>query len=423
MTPTFVGSLGGFLLKRMKQGIDIQAFRLALWSKSISISLILLSILPLFPSQVFGGETVRIGLLIPRQELHADPGASYLRGAEMAVAEANAREGKEGLQLLLVLRGEDHIQRKNSNWLRELIVEERLHFLMGEVRKEVIPQISRLVEQLRVPFLVFPAEFIEVASTGEEPTGLFWISPSPEAFQRATVRTVAQFPKKSFFLLAKDSSGGRRWAKYFWEELKRLKPDAQPVGELFLPGNVGDYGPHIQAILSAKTEVCVSHLGAIEWPRFARVAKKQGYFRQIIHFELESGSLEALTALKKDAPEGVWGVSAFPFWALGWKETREFVAKFKAKTNAYPGLNALSGYVSIYAILEAIKKSGTLDPDRVIGILEGLTFRTPVGLLAIRKADHRALWPIWCGSIRFAAGYPFAVLGDLKAFGPDSFSP
>jgi len=341
----------------------------------------------------------------------------------MAVAEANAREGKQGLQFLLVLRGEDPIQGKNPNWLRELIVEERLHFLMGEISKDFIPQISRLVEQLRVPFLVYPTEFIQVAATGEKPTGLFWISPSPEAFQRATVRTVAQFSKKRFFLLARDSSGGRRWAKYFWEELKRLKPDAQPVGELFLPGNVGNYGPYIQAILSAKTEVCISHLGGIEWPRFARVAKKQDYFRQIIHFELESGSLESLAALKKDAPEGVWGVSAFPFWALGWKETREFVAKFKEKTNSYPGLNALSGYVSIYALLEAIKKSGSLDPDRVIGILEGLTFRTPVGLLAIRKADHRALWPIWCGSIRFAAGYPFAVLGDLKAFGPDSFSP
>jgi len=404
----------------------MQAFDPSGWRKSLPMLAILLTILcdsSLFSSQAHGGETVRIGLLTPPQELGFRPGEAYLRGAEMAVAEVNAREGKQGLQVLLVLRPEHRVQGKNLNWLRELIVEERLHFLMGEVRKEDIPQVSRQIQQQIMPFLVFPTEFIEAASTGEEPTSLFWISPAPEAFQRATVRTAAQFSKKRFFFLTRNSSIGRVWAKYFWEELKRLKPDAQSVGELFLPGKVADYGPFIQTILSAKTEVCMSHLGRIEWPRFAKVAKKQDYFRQIIHFELEGGSLESLVALKRDAPEGVWGVSAFPFWALGWKETRDFVAKYKEKTKAYPGLDALSGYVSIYAFLEAIKKSGSSDPGRVIGTLEGLTFRTPVGQLAIRKADHRALWPIWCGSIRFTPEYPFAVLGDLKAFGPDSFSP
>jgi len=49
------------------------------------------------------------------------------------------------------------------------------------------------------------------------------------------------------------------------------------------------------------------------------------------------------------------------------------VAKYKEKTGAYPGLHALSGYVSIYAFLEAMKKSGSTDADRVIGTLEGLT--------------------------------------------------
>jgi branched-chain amino acid transport system substrate-binding protein len=341
----------------------------------------------------------------------------------MAVAEVNAREGKQGLQLMLVLRDMHQTQGKDLNLLRDLIQEERLPFLMGEVWNEDVSPIAKLAQQQRVPFLVFPTEFIEAASTGGEPANLFWISPAPEAFQRAAVRTAVQFSKNRFYLLARDSIIGRSWAKYFWEELKKLKPDATPAGEFFLPGKSDDYSPHIQAILSAKTEVCLSHLGVNEWLRFAKIGKKQGYFKRIIHFELESGSLESLMALKKDAPEGVWGASAFPFWALGWKESRDFVAVYKERNKTYPGLDALSGYVSVYALVEAIKKAGSLDPERVIGMLEGLSLRTPVGLLAIRKADHRALWPIWCGSSKFTSGYPFAVLGDLKSFGPDSFSP
>jgi len=389
----------------------------------LAIRFSILFFFSLFLSPAHSAEPVKIGLLTSPQATSSRSAKPYLRGAEMAVAELNAREGKKGVQLLLVLREGLYIQRKDLNELRELIWEERIQFLMGEVLKEAIQGISKLAQEQRMAFLVFPIEFIEAASTGAEPSNLFWISPAPEAFQRAAVRTAAQFPKKRFYLLTRDSGFGRNWAKYFWEELKKLKPEAMPVGEFFLPWKVDDYSPHVQSILSTKAEVCLSHLGAREWLRFAKSAKKLGYFKQIIHFELENGTLEALVALKKDAPEGVWGVSAFPFWALGWKETHEFVAKYRKKTNSYPSLDALSGYVSIYALFEAMKKAGSMDSQRVIGTLEGLTFRTPVGLLAIRPSDHRALWPIWCGSTKFISGYPFAILEDLKAFGPDSFFP
>ncbi len=377
----------------------------------------------LFPSPAHSGEPVKIGLLTSSPESSFEVRKPYLRGAEMAVAEVNASEGKQGLQLLLVIRDMHQTREKDLNHLRDLILEERLPVLVGGVRNEDVSPIAKLARQQRVPFLVFPNEFMEAASTGGEPANLFWISPAPEAFQRAAVRTAVQFSKNRFYLLARDSIIGRSWAKYFWEELKKLKPEATPVGEFFLSGKTDDYSLRIQEILSTQAEVCLSYLGANEWVRFARIAKKQGYFKKIIHFELESGSLESLMALKKDAPEGVWGVSAFPFWALGWKETREFVTGYKERNQTFPGLDALSGYVSIYALVGAIRKAGSLDPEKITGALEGLSFQTPVGPLAIRKADHRALWPIWCGSSKFTSGYPFAVLGDLKSFGPDSFSP
>ena len=391
-----------------------------LWASGFLIPLLLL--FP-FPPITYSAEPVRIGLLLPPRETNTDPGKPYLRGAEMAVAEVNAREGKQGIQLLLALREGHYKPGKALNELREFLWEERVHYLVGIVPREAILPVSILAQEQRVPFLVFPLDFMEAASTGVEPPNLFWISPAPEAFQRAAVRTAAQFHKKRFFLLARDTNAGRNLVKYFWEELRRLKPDAQRIGELFLPEKVEDYGMYTRAVISSETEVCLSHLGPKEWLRFARIAKKQGYFKKITHFEMESGNLESLVALKKEVPEGVWGISAFPFWALGWNETKEFVAKYKEKNNSYPGLDALSGYVSIYALVEGMKKAGSLGPERILGTLEGLSFRTPIGILAIRKADHRVLWPIWCGVSKFTAGYPFAILEDLQAFGPDSFLP
>lgn len=370
-----------------------------------------------------GANLIKIVLLTTPAKFSAEAGKPYLRGAEMAVAELNAREGKMGIQFLLFLREGLHTEEKEIQELGDILAKEQAHSLMGAVVKGAILPVSRLARQYSLPFLVFPADFMETASTGAEPDNLFWMSPAPEALQRAAVRTAGQFPKKRFFLLAKDSKIGRSWAKYFWEELGRLKPDAKPVGEILLSGKVGDYGPYLRTILAANTEVCVSHLGAKEWVRFVKTAQKQGYFKKITHFELESGSLESLVALQKDAPERVWGISVFPFWALGWKETKEFVAKYRERTQSYPGLEALSGYVSIYALFEAMKKGGSLNPQGILKAMPGLSFPTPIGPLAIRPADHRALWPIWCGVSAFISDYPFAILEELKSFGPDSFRP
>ena len=335
----------------------------------------------------------------------------------------NAREGKQGLQFLLAIRGGNFKRERDLKDLREFLVEERIHFLLGQVRQEFILPIARIVQEQKTPFLVFPIDFLGASSSGKEPPNLFWISPAPEAFQRAAVRTVAQFSGNRFFLLARDSASGRNWAKYFWETLRRLKPETIAAGELFLAEHGEDYETPVHAILSSKAQVCLSHLGGEEWIRFAQAAKKQGYFKKIVHFEMESAHQEILRALKKEGPQGVWGINTFPFWFLEGRETQDFVNKYRSKTGRYPGINALSGYGSVYALLEAMKKAASFEPEKVMEALGGLSFPTPVGALSIRKTDRRALWPIWCGVSKNVSNYPFPILKELKAFGPDSFLP
>ena len=366
-------------------------------------------------------EPIKIGLLGPPPNEAEGAFKSYLQGAEIAAAEVNAKEGKQGIQFLLAIRGGDFSRERDLKDLGEFLVSERIRFLLGYVRHESILPIARAFKGQKIPFLAFPVDFLEASSSEKEPPNLFWISPAPEAFQRAAVRTVAQFSQNRFFLLARDSASGRSLAKYFWEALRRLKPQAVSSGELLLADREADYEASAKAILSSGAEVCLSHLGGEEWIRFSKTANSMDYFNKIVHFEIESAHQETLAALKKDGPEGVWGINTFPFWFLEGRETQDFVNKYRSRTGSYPGIHALSGYASVYALLQAMKKTASFESSKVTEALGGLSFPTPVGALNIRKTDRRALWPIWCGVSKNVSNYPFPILKELKALGPDSF--
>lgn len=391
--------------------------------KFIICFFVLLLFLLSLPQKGRGSNLIKIALLTSPPPAEFSSNKPFIWGAEMAVAEINSLEEKTGIQFLLYLRDGFLGGEKDIGELRQVVEKEEIKFLIGSISAESILPIAYLANEKRIPFLVSPIRFMEVASSSADPENLFWICPSPEAFQRAAVRQVAKFPQKRIFFLAQDLKISRSWAKYFWEELLKLKPDKKPAGEIFLPKKMEDFGEYIKMILAAKSEICMSHLSIQEWIRFVPQAKKQGYFKKIIHFELESGSLDNLVALGKELPEGIWGVSAFPFWGLDNEKTKNFVHKYHQKTRSFPGLPTLSGYVSIYALLAAIKKGGSVDPDKILKSLPGLSFSTPMGPLTIRSSDRRALWPIWCGVSKFSSNYPFPILENLIFFGPDSFQP
>lgn len=395
----------------------------SLLKKQIFLFLISFLFIPLFLKEVSGSNFIKIGLLTSASHTYPGAAKAFIRGAEIAVAEINSAEGKKDIQLLLYLWTGFTNRQMDLQELRQKIDIEEIKFLMGALRQESILSVAQIAQEKKMPILVFPEEFMELYSARPEPENLFWLSPSPEAFQRAAVRQIVKLPGKHIFFLAQDSRLNRSWSKYFWEEVRKLRPEAKAVGEFFLPPQLEDFTEYVKIIISAKPEICVSNLSVPQWSRFVPPAKKEGYFRKIIHFELASGNLEYLITLGREYPRGVWGVSAFPFWGITQERTQRFVNKFREQTNSYPDLPALSGYVCIYALMESMKKGNTLNPERILKILPNLNFLTPIGPLTIRASDRRALWPIWCGVSTFSSLYPFAILKDLHYYGPDAFQP
>jgi branched-chain amino acid transport system substrate-binding protein len=86
--------------------------------------------------------------------------------------------------------------------------------------------------------------------------------------------------------------------------------------------------------------------------------------------------------------EGVYNAEV---WGSGvdYQGAQDFIGQWQRPKGAYPGLYAMSGYVEMTAILEAVAKVGGGDREKIKGALENLDWLSPIGPIKF-DANHQA---------------------------------
>jgi branched-chain amino acid transport system substrate-binding protein len=200
----------------------------------------------------------------------------------------------------------------------------------------------------------------------------------------------------------------------FMGYLKKLKPDVEVVAEAWPKFGERDFTPQINALLQAKPEMVYSSLWGGDAIAFVKQAKPYGFFQKTQYMNIAGGDLDVVVPLGAEAPEGLWVSSNYAFYNQDTPANRAFVAKYKAKTGDLPPAGAFFGYVGTYFLAEAVKKAKSVDTEKVIDALEGLTIETPLGPLTMRGYDHQASKGQYWGRLKKVAEYPFPIMGDVQ---------
>jgi branched-chain amino acid transport system substrate-binding protein len=92
-------------------------------------------------------------------------------------------------------------------------------------------------------------------------------------------------------------------------------------------------------------------------------------------------------------------------------EHKSYVERLKAYTKQeYAPSWAITGYIAVQFLAEAIQKAKSTDKMKVIKALEGLTINTPIGKQTMRAKDHQATrGQVW-GTTAKVPEYPFPIL-------------
>jgi branched-chain amino acid transport system substrate-binding protein len=379
-------------------------------------SLVALVMVLAFASSGFAAETIKLGGMLPLSGRAADLGITCKQGAELAVKEINAKGGVLGKKLELLMTDSKAKVPDLVNISNRYIQKDHVNFLFGVVSSAGALAVSAVANQNKVIFM-------DTVGSTDTLTKEKW---NRYAFRSGTCNSqeanslalyAAQNKKLvKFYNIGPDYEYGRTMWALFKTKMAQVNPKAKFIGEQWPKLFQADYTPYINAILAAKPDAVYCSLWGGDLVAFIKQAKPYGLFKKM-KWIIATGADNTVTkALGKDMPTGLIVDQRYYFYWPDTPTNKAFVKAYQAAYGDYPSAWAAEGYDGVYFLADAIKKAGSLDTDKVINALAGLTIEAPRGKATLRKQDHQLSCDFMVGESTFTKKYPFAITGNNKVF-------
>ena len=378
------------------------------------------------PIAAQAADSIKIGFPIPLSGPTAVYGAPILKGAEMAVAEINAKGGVLGRKLEILSRDSKANADEAVRLARELIIKNNVDFLLGTLTSAEAPAVSTIAKENKVVFLAPSAKTMKLTSPENLHPYIFRIASNTDIEGQAGAKIMAKWKDiKKVATIAPDYAYGRDAMAAFAAEMKKLRPDVEIIDQQWPKLGEPDYTAFITAQMSKKPDAVYCDLFGGDFVTFAKQAAPLGYFKAINNRLADGGEVgvidEAL-ALGNDYPVGIWTDTYDPVIWTGKepKEHKEFEDRLRAFMKSDNGSGwAIMGYNGVVALAAGINKAGATDSDKVSAALKGLTFDTPTGKLTFNAKTQESESGEFWGEMIKDPKYPFAVIKNPIYMNPN----
>ena len=326
----------------------------------------------------------------------------YKKGFELALEEINAKGGVNGRKLEIVSRDDGGTPGDAVRVAEELIVREKADLLMGTFASNVGLAVANLAHQRRIMFLAAePLTDKIVWENGNRYT--FRLRPSTYMQTAMLIPEAAKLKKKRWAIVYPNYEYGQSATASFKRLLKQAQPDAEFVAEQAPALGKIEAGAVVQALIDARPDAIFSSLFAADLQKFVREGNTRGLFRNVTVFNLLAGEPEYLDTLKDETPDG-WWVTGYPWSAIQTSEHRRFRDAYQKRWQDYPRQGSVVGYTAVYTVAEAMKRSGSVDTEKLIAAMKGLKMQTPFGPITWRTLDNQSTMGAYVGRLSNKGG-------------------
>jgi branched-chain amino acid transport system substrate-binding protein len=204
----------------------------------------------------------------------------------------------------------------------------------------------------------------------------------------------------SIATLAQDYAFGRDGVKALKEALERVGSKAKIVHEEYAPQKTTDFTAPAERIFAALKDRPGRKVLAIIWAGPNPVTKIAALDPGRFGIELAPGG-NILPVMKgwKDLA----GVEGAIYYYYGFPKNKMndwLVAEHEKRYGVPPDFFTCGGMAAAVAIVDAIKKAGGTDTEKLISAMEGMSFDTPKGKMTFRKEDHQAMQDMFAFRIK-----------------------
>jgi branched-chain amino acid transport system substrate-binding protein len=195
----------------------------------------------------------------------------------------------------------------------------------------------------------------------------------------------------SIATLAQDYAFGRDGVKALKSALERVGSKAKIVHEEYAPQQTTDFTASAERIFEALKGKQGRKVLAIIWAGPNPVTKIAALKPERFGIELAPGG-NILPVMK--GWKALAGVEGAIYYYYGFPKNKMndwLVAEHQKRYGQPPDFFTCGGMAAAVAIVEAIKKAGGTDTEKLIATMEGMSFDTPKGQMTFRKEDHQAM--------------------------------
>jgi branched-chain amino acid transport system substrate-binding protein len=233
--------------------------------------------------------------------------------------------------------------------------------------------------------------------------------------QDAVAAAVATPQNAQIAMLAQDYAFGRDGVKAYKEALAAVKSKATIVHEEYVPPTTTDFTAPAQRMFDALKDKQGAKVIGIIWAGAHPLAKIADLKPERFGIALAPGGniLPVMKSWKEFA--GVEG-AIYYYYAFPKNKMNDWLVAEHRKRFAGtpPDFFTAGGMAAGVAVVEAIKKAGGTDTEKLIAAMEGMTFDSPKGPMTFRKEDHQAMQAMYQFRIKKAQANEWDLLDLVR---------
>ena len=339
-------------------------------------------------------QPIRIGASMALTGKYALQGGYGRDGYQLCQKYVNAQGGVLGRPIELVIRDDASDDKTASRMYEQLITEDRVDAVLGPYSSPITDAIADVTEKHRKVLIAPMAGTTSLWEKGRKYL-IMVISPvelTPEGF----IDLATRFGLKTIAVLNEDGLVAKAAAKGAAELARRKNLDV--VFSETYPKGTKDFSDFLNRVKAAKPDVFV--IGSQIFDELIMMT------RQMRDVDLNVKMLSVLPYgglpdYQKRLEKSAEFVYSATFWepSLPLPGNREFVAAYEKEFNRAPALQAANGYAGCQLFVEAARRAGSVDSDKLREVLLKLRTQTILGDFAVDERGfqiaHKAVTTQW----------------------------